>query len=74
MTAAAWALRLGLPPGLLSRQMVLMCVFNLLLHAKPSEPHLVRARARLRRIRSPTLAPLTRRVASLRGRCRTSQT
>ena len=38
------ARRLGLPPGLCSRQMVVMCAFTLLLHAKPSEPHLARAR------------------------------
>ena len=45
--AAAWLRSgCGLPPGLLSRQMLVMCAFNLLLHAKPSEPHLARTRAR----------------------------
>ena len=44
---AGWAARLtawlGLPHGLASRDMAVMCAFNALLHAKPSEPHLVRA-------------------------------
>lgn len=43
MTLSALARRLGVPPGLFSRQMLLMCAFTMLLHAKPSEPHLARA-------------------------------
>jgi len=42
MTLSELARRLGVPPGLFSRQMLLMCAFTLLLHAKPSEPHLAR--------------------------------
>jgi hypothetical protein len=60
---AELARRLGLPPGLCSRQMVVMCAFALLLHAKPSEPHLVRSRS----VSAPRGADTPRQVPYLTG-------
>jgi hypothetical protein len=57
MAAHAWARRCGLPAGLLSRQMLVMCLFNLLLHAKPSEPHLARPHARTHTLFTPRPEP-----------------
>jgi hypothetical protein len=69
---AASARRCGLPPGLLSRQMVAMCLFNLLLHAKPSEPHLARLLSRQSvPAATPTLTFARRLLVRRRPRCRT---